>query len=148
MNWYTLLKLSMPMLTQIPLGYKIFYWKGQKDVVSIWIGPLSSKSSDFITSRNTHELGHITIINQGYRLSPAPRNNSYWEVGAVEATHGYGPLLYQLAMQYAKNQGGILVSRDSDHRSPEAQNVWNKFKEREDIGKHPLPHNYIGYTLT
>jgi len=53
-----------------------------------------------------------------------------------EATKGYGPLLYDVAIEVAGNHG---VTADRDSVSPDASNVWEYYyKNRSDISKKPL----------
>jgi hypothetical protein len=56
-----------------------------------------------------------------------------WRVTNVKAARGHGPLLYRLAMQYATNHGSALSSDPQGSTSADAQNVWDKFAEQEDV---------------
>jgi len=64
-----------------------------------------------------------------------------WEVSNVEADHGYGPLLYDIAMEmvYLLDDGGLMPDRTMV--SPEARAVWRKYYERGDIDKAALPED-------
>jgi hypothetical protein len=49
-----------------------------------------------------------------------------WEVYHAEATSGWGPLLYDVAMEYATQNGGGLIS-DRNSVSPAARKVWDYY---------------------
>ena len=49
-----------------------------------------------------------------------------WEVALADAQSGWGPMLYDVAMEWATQNGGGLVS-DRSHVSPMAREVWNYY---------------------
>ncbi len=49
-----------------------------------------------------------------------------WEVMGSEAVQGWGPMLYDVAMEYATQNGGGLIS-DRQAVSPSARNVWDYY---------------------
>ena len=49
-----------------------------------------------------------------------------WEVYHAEATQGWGPMLYDVAMEYATQNGGGLIS-DRNSVSPAARKVWDYY---------------------
>jgi hypothetical protein len=53
----------------------------------------------------------------------------------AEAPHGWGPLLYDLAMEYAYPKG---VIPDRFSISSEAQDVWHRYFRRGDVKKRPI----------
>ena len=67
-------------------------------------------------------------------------NELVWEVESVNADKGYGPLLYDIAMEmvFLKGDAGLMADRRSV--SSDARKVWKTyFEERGDVGKEPLP---------
>jgi hypothetical protein len=67
-----------------------------------------------------------------------------WVVGHSEASHGWGPMLYDVAMEYATlNGGGLIADRGSVSRA--AREVWNYYFWRNDVMAHQLddPHNTL-----
>jgi hypothetical protein len=56
------------------------------------------------------------------------------EVVASAAESGYGPMMYELAMQ--DYPGGLFSDRDSVSNA--AKNVWKKFDQRTDVEKLPF----------
>jgi TP901 family phage tail tape measure protein len=71
--------------------------------------------------------------------------NNLWTVGLSKATKGYGPKLYDVAMEAVTEAGGMLTS-DRALVSKDAQNVWQYyFKNRGDVKKTPLdPTEWTG----
>ena len=56
-----------------------------------------------------------------------------WEVILSNATSGWGPMLYDVAMEWATQNGGGLVS-DRSSVSPAAREVWNYYlSNRSDV---------------
>ena len=49
-----------------------------------------------------------------------------WEVALADAQSGWGPMLYDVAMEWATQNGGGLVS-DRSSVSPAAREVWNYY---------------------
>jgi hypothetical protein len=64
-----------------------------------------------------------------------------WEVSNVEADHGYGPLLYDIAMEMVYLLGGAGLMPDQTSVSGDAKAVWRKYYERGDIDKAALPED-------
>ena len=62
-----------------------------------------------------------------------------FRVGNVVATRGYGPLLHDLAMEFATRHG-IGLGPDSRENSPDSIAVWNFYlNSRPDVKKTKLP---------
>lgn len=60
-----------------------------------------------------------------------------WEIEKTEAASGWGPLLYEVAIEWASANGAGLTS-DQNTVSPDALAVWNKYLERADVVKKQL----------
>jgi len=61
-----------------------------------------------------------------------------WMVGGAAASHGWGPLLYDVAIEWATKNGGGLIS-DRGSVSDDAQGVWNYYmNSRGDVTAHQL----------
>ena len=59
--------------------------------------------------------------------------NGAYEVRWAQAPHGWGPLLYDVAMEYATMMGGGLVS-DRNSVTPAAAHVWDYYyNNRDDV---------------
>ena len=84
------------------------------------------------------ETGKITITQDPHRNGPC---SDAWEVISASARHGFGPLLYDLAMEYAGSDG-MMADRRSV--SADAWRVWNFYlnsrpdvkPKQLDLGKH------------
>ena len=56
-----------------------------------------------------------------------------WEVVLSRASQGWGPMLYDVAMEWATQNGGGMVS-DRSHVSPSAREVWDYYlSNRSDV---------------
>jgi len=65
-----------------------------------------------------------------------------WEVKMSGATHGFGPLLYDAAVEVASILGGGLIS-DRRSVSNSARKVWKHYDtKRPDVEKHQLDNEY------
>ena len=71
----------------------------------------------------------------GWKMGPC---DDAWMVGYSEAAHGWGPLLYDVAMEYATLNGGGMIA-DRTGVSGEAQEVWNYYLgKRGDVKSYQL----------
>lgn len=73
----------------------------------------------------------IGYIGFGYEI-----NSDAFTVGGAYSEHGYGPLLYEMAMTYIYPKG-LSASQDSS-TSDDARIVWEKFIERGDVKKERI----------
>jgi hypothetical protein len=109
------------------------------------------------TDKKEKDFGKISITEDGNMLSVGYLKNesrsgyvqamkykdNLWYVGLSKATKGYGPRLYDVAMEAVSEKGGMLTS-DRSMVSSDAQKVWAYyFKNRGDVKKTPLePENW------
>ena len=87
-------------------------------------------------SFSTTDLCWGTVI-----IQKSNHQDGLWEVIESEAGNGWGPLLYDLAMEYASEGGQGLVSDRTDvsDGSFGAQNVWNFYMDnRSDVTSHQM----------
>ncbi len=59
-------------------------------------------------------------------MKPAHPCGGAYEVVLSRASQGWGPMLYDVAMEWATQNGGGLVS-DRSHVSPSAREIWNYY---------------------
>ena len=72
------------------------------------------------------------------RLKRDPPCGGAWEVASVAAPHGWGPLLYDVAMEWASQNAGGLIS-DRFTVSRDARRVWDYYmNNRPDVTAHQL----------
>ena len=64
-----------------------------------------------------------------------------WTVIGSEAEQGWGPLLYEVAIEYASQEGGGLTS-DRFSVSQYAQAVWDKYEKRGDVDAQQMDTNH------
>ena len=62
-----------------------------------------------------------------------------WSVCQVQAVHGYGPLLYDLALECVHLVGGQGLIPDRGEVSYEASKVWTRYRSRHDVEHKPIP---------
>tara|TARA_Y100000310_G_C20331079_1_gene645277 strand:+ start:29 stop:682 length:654 start_codon:yes stop_codon:yes gene_type:complete len=75
--------------------------------------------------------GYVAIVNAESRNFGPCLNG--WSIKASEVEEGWGPLLYDLAMEWATKKGGGLMS-DRNNVSKDAFAVWDYYdKRRSDI---------------
>lgn len=76
-------------------------------------------------------------------FAPNPQFKNIWNVMNVSVDRdGYGPALYEAAMETAQKLGAIGLAPDRNTVSPFAEAVWEKYNARADIHKSPLPDGY------
>ena len=64
-----------------------------------------------------------------------------WVVIGSEAGDGWGPLLYEIAIEYASSNGGGLTS-DRFSVSKDAQAVWDKYAQRGGVNAQQMDANH------
>ena len=69
---------------------------------------------------STSISGKVAVIKPDHPCGDA------WEVALSHAERGWGPMLYDVAIEWATQNGGGLVS-DRRHVSPSARGVWNYY---------------------
>jgi len=81
--------------------------------------------------------GEVTIANIQGRGDVGPCDMA-WKLSGSEAQRGWGPLLYDVAMEVATIKGnGLMADRDSV--SPSAHKVWDHYlNSRGDVMDHQL----------
>lgn len=81
-----------------------------------------------------HGPGVITVS-----AGPMIDEGRVWNVENVNAKKGYGPMLYDIAMEYVCSNGYFGIAPDSYETSQSASNVWRYyFENRSDVKKTPL----------
>ncbi len=77
------------------------------------------------------------------RISRVDKSN-FWNITQIQAENGFGPLLYDIAIEYATLHGRGLIADRFGPISTEARSVWDKyFHQRHDVDKDPLPEKWI-----
>ena len=81
--------------------------------------------------------------------SIAVEEGNTYEVESVAADEGYGPLLYDIAMEMVYLLGGVGLMPDRRSISYDAKNVWLKyFEERQDVEHRPLPEHLFADAIS
>ena len=86
-------------------------------------------------------MGEINLTNQrqsGTAIKSGEKVKS-WEVEMTgKTTKGYGPLLYEIAIEYVNINYNSSLRPDSKLVSSDAKKVWDKYEKREDIDSMQL----------
>jgi len=81
--------------------------------------------------------GEVEIVPSDYEEWDGPCDNA-WQVKYTSVTDKWGPLLYDVAIEYATMHGNGLIS-DREEVSPQARKVWDYYlNRRTDVGNHQL----------
>ena len=94
------------------------------------------------------KLAGMMNVGRGITVPAAGAHDGglVWEVANVEAEPGYGPMLYDLAMEMVLLVGGVGLMPDRTYVSPSARGVWEKYYSRGDIDKEPLPEDIFDFS--
>jgi hypothetical protein len=98
------------------------------------------------TSEEYEKLSRVIPTNQipeepEYSFIIIYMDSKYWMVANVQAVPGWGPFLYDIAMELATESGSALRPHDSNI-SDEALRIWDfYFNNRQDVEKRALPKN-------
>ena len=88
--------------------------------------------TDRLASKSSPIQGRIGIM-----VAPAPCGGA-WMVNAARADDGWGPLLYDVAIEWASWKGGGLIP-DRRSVSKDARKVWKYYlNNRSDVESHQL----------
>lgn len=120
-----IIKIAMPMIRkdQLPEGYEVkMTFKNLEKVIF-----------KIISEDEYDSLGFIKI---------RPCEDNIWYVAYVVSNKGYGPLLYDTALQYVTDLGGDLISEEEAGKrfpqlfpendsstSPAAKKIWDFYRE-------------------
>ena len=109
--------------------------KDDGPAASIYYGVANNPSEYASLNRST--MGAIDI----YSLKGHPSYGNCgdaWMVGGSGAQEGFGPMLYDVAIEWATQNGGGLIS-DRSSVSDDAQAVWSYYeRNRDDVTAHQL----------
>lgn len=95
-------------------------------VGTMWsIGDRSSSKDPVVQPRGQIELMRTSSRARHGALGAGPCDGA-WEVVWAAADHAWGPLLYDVAMEWATMNGGGLIS-DRSEVSPESRAVWDYY---------------------
>jgi hypothetical protein len=105
-----------------PKGAKIYY---------------AEEDEEHIVATQDGPWGEMFIVDVTDRNDTGPCGGA-WKVSSVNAGTGWGPMLYDVAMEYATVMGAGLIA-DRDSVSKDARAVWNYYLSRRgDVKVHQL----------
>jgi len=133
--------LDEAMKTEPPEGYVIVV-SGDRRQVHIKI-----RSKEKVSESPRFPEGRWKYVGEMHiERSIAVEEGNIYEVESVAADKGYGPLLYDIAIEMVYLLGGVGLMPDRRSISYAAKSVWLKyFDERQDVEHKPLPeHLFTG----
>ena len=104
------------------------------DITRIFYSNEKGNSTDSISGRPLPIRGTVSIVPPGWGSSDAPCLGA-WQVVQSQAPHGWGPLLYDVAMETV-GDAGLMADRGSI--SSDAYSVWMTYASRGDVEKKQL----------
>jgi hypothetical protein len=97
----------------------------------------ADEDGEAIVATQDGPWGEMFIVDVAGREDTGPCGGA-WKLSSVNAGSGWGPMLYDVAMEYATAMGGGLIA-DRTAVSPEARRVWDYyFTRRGDTEAHQL----------
>ena len=97
----------------------------------------ADEDGDGIVATQDGPWGEIYIVDIAGHYMDSPCGKA-WKVSSANAGSGWGPMLYDVAMEYATVMGGGLIA-DRDAVSKDARTVWNYYlSRRSDVKIHQL----------
>ncbi|HIL97581.1 MAG TPA: DUF2410 domain-containing protein [Pseudomonadales bacterium] len=97
-----------------------------------------------IPSADVRSAGEVDIVDVSFDPSRGPCGGA-WKVSSANAVSGWGPMLYDVAIEYATLHANGLIA-DRDAVSKRARAVWNYYLSgRSDVTAHQLDdlHNTL-----
>jgi hypothetical protein len=100
----------------------------------------AEEDEEHITARGDFPWGEIMIVDiAGREYGPC---DGAWKVSSAKAGYRWGPMLYDIAMEWATLKGGGLMA-DRDAVSPDARRVWDYYLgNRSDVTPHQLDNEH------
>jgi len=138
-NWRKFLAEGMKQPSDLPDGIQVYVSPedGDNTVVIKYVDEATGEEP---TREKMYEVGRIfgSIYIRRYSDNKGNKCFNAWEVASSKSAGGYGPMLYDLAMEYATKNGGGLIS-DRHGVSEEAMYVWLRYRNsRDDVEKVQL----------
>ena len=101
------------------------------------------KYLDFDEIRGTVECDDVSEY-AGYDESVVANGRPVWQVSYASTSETWGPLLYDVCLEYISNiKGGALMS-DRNQVSEDAERVWEKYQSRTDVVKVQMDFGELG----
>ena len=128
-NWNKFLNEAAMGMDDLPPDTVVVVNERKNSETEIYYSSLSEMGST-----DTKPYGRI-IIEAPF---PAGTCDGAWNVANSDADQGWGPMLYDIAIEWAtQNANGLMADRSSVEQ--EAENVWNFYlKNRKDVTAHQV----------
>ena len=107
-----------------------------------------SKGEGMLGSIFKMNLGSVLVVNPESRSTPYGPCAGAWMVASARAKSKWGPMLYDVAMEWATQKYNGLIS-DRTTVSHEARNIWDYYlSQRGDVKAHQLDNKASELTPT
>jgi len=139
-NWRKFLNEEMKQPADLPDGVQVRIFDDGEDVGFKIVSAETGEQPTHAEMRDKfgRVFGHVWIRQYGSGGKGGKLCADAWEVTRSEAVSGYGPMLYDLAMEYATQNGSGMMS-DRHGVSEEAYLVRKKYMDsRDDVEKIQL----------
>lgn len=121
----TVLDEGMKQPDDLPEGYKVIITKSQGSAL------VRIDHPDYVRPLA------VVDMHTAFKVADGGECDGAWIVTVTEAKKGWGPLAYDIAMEWATIYGGGLTP-DRDTVSSDALSVWEKYMKRSDVRKYRL----------
>lgn len=121
-------------LNKIELEFPDFVVKIKEGKYDEIIFEIYASKSDLTSSYPVGAIGQLEIIDEGYLEGDKYKVFNVSLSLVEENARGYGPLLYELALEYISKIPNAYFTSDRESVTDKAKGVWNYyFKNREDV---------------
>jgi hypothetical protein len=130
-KWLCLIEMAMKTEADLPENVYVQIKKHETPfmtVVEINLTDVNGRTI-YLDQNEQQPLGEIQIV----------KRENFWDVEWVMAEYGYGPLMHDLAIEYATLSGSGLTSSLYTPITASGEAVWEKYGARKDVSRKPLP---------
>lgn len=153
--WYIVASMRVPSSN---LEFKVIHNQSRSFFEITLFDKSKTKSQESISRaslvKESFDIPYALIGVIRISKSLIPEYGEFFTTMGSNAEKGYGPLLYDKAIEVASENGSKLINHATAMRmqgyentdemsSQSATNVWNKYKERKDVTKHDLGNDYF-----
>jgi len=104
------------------------------------------KYLDFDGIRGTIECDDVSEY-AGYDEPVRANNRPVWQISYSFTSETWGPLLYDVCLEYISNIKGGAIMSDRNQVSGDAEGVWEKYQSRSDVIKVQMDFGELGSSL-
>ena len=122
----------------LDLEMYILVRKNQEGGIELSYASIDSHGDPYMLGNDAMVRGEVEIVPSGDGFDDIGPCEGAWQVKWSTATEGWGPLLYDVAIEYATKHGNGLIA-DREMISDKARAVWDYYLgQRGDVDNHQL----------